>query len=205
MGVTLARAGLLGGPGVGGRCAGYADKIKNPTAVFSGLDKITGRIVSFEVAIDETVQFGALQMTPARLLHPAADGEPEHDLLRRGRRGRPSTARAIGSSPAGCSPRAPACTASSTRSTISGWSIAKAARKSSPSPRKPVEEPPPVQTRPSRRRSRAAAGQHHQSAATADRSAASADRNRAPASSDARQPLPSGCFPIINNDRTNDR
>jgi hypothetical protein len=41
-----------------------ADKIKNPTAVFSGLDKITGRIVSFEVAVDETVQFGALQLTP---------------------------------------------------------------------------------------------------------------------------------------------
>nr|WP_244610382.1 DUF2155 domain-containing protein [Microvirga pakistanensis] len=44
--------------------AAQADRIKNPTAVFSGLDKITGRIVSFEVRIDETVQFGALQMTP---------------------------------------------------------------------------------------------------------------------------------------------
>ena len=43
---------------------GLADKIKNPTAVFSGLDKITGRIIAFEVAVDETVQFGALQMTP---------------------------------------------------------------------------------------------------------------------------------------------
>lgn len=41
----------------------WADKIKNPTAVFSGLDKITGRIISFEVAVDETVQFGALQLT----------------------------------------------------------------------------------------------------------------------------------------------
>ncbi|WP_353184090.1 DUF2155 domain-containing protein [Bosea sp. (in: a-proteobacteria)] len=41
-----------------------ADRIKNPTAVFAGLDKITGRIISFEVAIDETVQFGALQLTP---------------------------------------------------------------------------------------------------------------------------------------------
>ena len=41
-----------------------ADKIKNPVAVFSGLDKITGRIISFEVSVDETVQFGALQMTP---------------------------------------------------------------------------------------------------------------------------------------------
>ena len=33
-------------------------------AVFSGLDKITGRIISFDVAINETVQFGALQVTP---------------------------------------------------------------------------------------------------------------------------------------------
>jgi hypothetical protein len=44
--------------------AALSDKIKNPSAVFSGLDKITGRIISFEVAIDETVQFGALQLTP---------------------------------------------------------------------------------------------------------------------------------------------
>jgi hypothetical protein len=41
-----------------------ADRIKNPTAVFAGLDKITGRIISFEVAIGETVQFGSLQITP---------------------------------------------------------------------------------------------------------------------------------------------
>ena len=34
----------------------HADRIRNPTAVFAGLDKITGRIISFEVAIDETVQ-----------------------------------------------------------------------------------------------------------------------------------------------------
>jgi len=39
-------------------------RISNPTAVFSGLDKITGRIITFDVAIDETVQFGALQVTP---------------------------------------------------------------------------------------------------------------------------------------------
>jgi hypothetical protein len=41
----------------------HADKIKHPIAVFSGLDKITGRIISFEVATDETVQFGSLQIT----------------------------------------------------------------------------------------------------------------------------------------------
>ncbi len=42
----------------------FADKIKNPTAIFAGLDKITGRIISFEVGISETVQFGSLQLTP---------------------------------------------------------------------------------------------------------------------------------------------
>jgi hypothetical protein len=41
-----------------------AAKIKNSVAVFSGLDKITGRTTSFDVYIDETVQFGALQVTP---------------------------------------------------------------------------------------------------------------------------------------------
>jgi len=39
-------------------------KIANPTAVFSGLDKITGRIISFDVALNETVRFGALEVTP---------------------------------------------------------------------------------------------------------------------------------------------
>jgi hypothetical protein len=43
----------------------HADKIKNPTAVFAGLDKITGRIITFDVAIGETVQFGSLQVTPS--------------------------------------------------------------------------------------------------------------------------------------------
>jgi hypothetical protein len=44
--------------------AALADKISNPVAVFDGLDKITGRIITFEVAVNETVQFGALQITP---------------------------------------------------------------------------------------------------------------------------------------------
>ncbi len=41
-----------------------AQKLANPGALFSGLDKITGRIINFDVAIGETVQFGALQVTP---------------------------------------------------------------------------------------------------------------------------------------------
>lgn len=39
-------------------------RIENPVAEFSGIDKITGRIITFDVYIDETVQFGALQVTP---------------------------------------------------------------------------------------------------------------------------------------------
>ncbi|WP_370638222.1 DUF2155 domain-containing protein [Ancylobacter sp. Lp-2] len=41
-----------------------AQKIANKTAVFSGLDKITGRIITFDAAVGETVQFGALRITP---------------------------------------------------------------------------------------------------------------------------------------------
>jgi hypothetical protein len=37
--------------------------IENGRAVFAGLDKITGRTISFDAAIGETVQFGALQVT----------------------------------------------------------------------------------------------------------------------------------------------
>jgi hypothetical protein len=54
-----------------------ADKIKNPTAIFAGLDKITGRILSFEAAVDETVQFGALQLTP-RVCFSRPPTEPQN-------------------------------------------------------------------------------------------------------------------------------
>ena len=41
-----------------------AETIANPVVEFAGLDKVTGRIIKFDVYIDETVQFGALQLTP---------------------------------------------------------------------------------------------------------------------------------------------
>jgi hypothetical protein len=56
MAATVAALGLA--------APAHAEKIANPVAVFAGLDKITGRIISFDVYIDETVQFGALQVTP---------------------------------------------------------------------------------------------------------------------------------------------
>ncbi len=58
-----------------------ADKIKHPTAVFAGLDKITGRIISFEVAIDETVQFGSLQITPRVCYSRPATDAPRTDAF----------------------------------------------------------------------------------------------------------------------------
>jgi hypothetical protein len=52
-----------------------AEKISNPVAVFAGLDKITGRIIAFDVYVDETVQFGALQVTP-RVCYTRPPTEP---------------------------------------------------------------------------------------------------------------------------------
>jgi hypothetical protein len=50
-------------------------KIENARAVFAGLDKITGRTISFDAAIGETVQFGALQVT-ARACYTRPPTEP---------------------------------------------------------------------------------------------------------------------------------
>jgi hypothetical protein len=52
-----------------------AQKIPNARAVFSGLDKITGRIITFDAGIGETVQFGALQVT-ARVCYTRPPTEP---------------------------------------------------------------------------------------------------------------------------------
>jgi hypothetical protein len=63
---------LIGAPSLA-----LADKIKNPIAIFSGLDKITGRIISFEVGIDETVEFGAFLVTP-RVCYTRPITEPQN-------------------------------------------------------------------------------------------------------------------------------
>ena len=39
-------------------------RIVNPVAGFAGLDKVTGRIINFDVYMNETVQFGSLRITP---------------------------------------------------------------------------------------------------------------------------------------------
>ena len=51
-----------------------AQKIVNKKASFSGLDKITGRIINFDEDIGETVQFGALRVkTAACYTRPATE------------------------------------------------------------------------------------------------------------------------------------
>ena len=51
-----------------------AQKIINKKAVFSGLDKITGRIINFDADIGETVQFGALRVkTDACYTRPSTE------------------------------------------------------------------------------------------------------------------------------------
>ena len=53
----------------------HADRISTPIAEFTGLDKITGRIISFDVYMDETVQFGSLLVTP-RVCYMRTPEEP---------------------------------------------------------------------------------------------------------------------------------
>lgn len=55
-----------------------AQPLANPVATFAGLDKITGRITRFDVYIDETVLFGALEITPR-----ACYNRPANDTLQR--------------------------------------------------------------------------------------------------------------------------
>lgn len=66
--MSLARASfalvIVATASVVGLAQASAARIENPVAVFSGIDKITGRITTFDVYVGETVQFGALQVTP---------------------------------------------------------------------------------------------------------------------------------------------
>jgi len=62
-----------------GAAPATAERTTNPVAEFTGIDKITGRIISFDVYIDETVQFGALQVTPRVCYSSGQKEEPKTD------------------------------------------------------------------------------------------------------------------------------
>lgn len=69
--LLIAPLALLTGPA-------QAQPIANPVAVFAGLDKITARVTQFDVYIDETVLFGALEITPR-----ACYNRPANETLQR--------------------------------------------------------------------------------------------------------------------------
>jgi hypothetical protein len=71
---ALVALGLMAAPAA-------AEKVANPVAEFAGLDKITGRIISFDVYMDETVQFGALQVTPRACYNRPPTEEPQTDAF----------------------------------------------------------------------------------------------------------------------------
>lgn len=73
-GVALLAALLLVSPALA-----QGQRIENPVAEFTGLDKITGRTITFDVYIDETVQFGALQVTPRVCYTAGEEMEPRTD------------------------------------------------------------------------------------------------------------------------------
>ena len=86
--MAASRISILGGAGLLAAAAltlvaspARADKIKNGTAVFSGLDKITGRIISFKAAMGETVQFGSLQVTARACYTRPAKEAPQTDTF----------------------------------------------------------------------------------------------------------------------------
>jgi hypothetical protein len=54
-----------------------AERLKNPVALFAGLDKITGTITTFDVAIDETKQFGSLVVRPRVCYSRPPEEEPK--------------------------------------------------------------------------------------------------------------------------------
>jgi hypothetical protein len=71
---ALLAAGLVAAAG-----PAAAERITNPVAEFTGIDKITGRIITFDVYINETVQFGALQVTPRVCYSAPESEEPKTD------------------------------------------------------------------------------------------------------------------------------
>ncbi|MER2533989.1 MAG: DUF2155 domain-containing protein [Rhizobiaceae bacterium] len=72
-------AGLILACALGTGAAGQQQRITNPVAEFTGVDKITGRIITFDVYVNETVQFGALQVTPRVCYSSPLTEEPKTD------------------------------------------------------------------------------------------------------------------------------
>jgi hypothetical protein len=78
---AAARLALAAGAFLIAASPALADRISTPIAQFTGLDKITGRIISFDVYIGETVQFGSLQITPRVCYKRTPEEPPQTDAF----------------------------------------------------------------------------------------------------------------------------
>lgn len=54
-----------------------AERIENQVAVFAALDKVTARIQKLEVPLNQTIEFGALKLTPRVCYSRAATERPK--------------------------------------------------------------------------------------------------------------------------------
>ncbi|WP_237684396.1 DUF2155 domain-containing protein [Pseudaminobacter soli (ex Zhang et al. 2022)] len=75
----IVAAALAAGVLLGATGPVLAERVTNPVAEFTGVDKITGRIITFDVYVNETVQFGALQVTPRVCYSRPKEEEPKTD------------------------------------------------------------------------------------------------------------------------------
>jgi hypothetical protein len=81
--LSFVLAGAVALAGVGSAFAQTSAPVlrnEHPVALFAGLDKITGELHTFYVFVDETVQFGALQLTP-RVCYDRPPSEPERTTV----------------------------------------------------------------------------------------------------------------------------
>jgi hypothetical protein len=76
---TIVAGALAAGVLFGATGPAMAERVTNPVAEFTGVDKITGRIITFDVYVNETVQFGALQVTPRVCYSRPKEEEPKTD------------------------------------------------------------------------------------------------------------------------------
>ena len=77
MGAALLAAAVV----LGAALPVHAERIKNPVAEFSGVDKITGKITTFDVYMNDTLQFGQLQVTPRVCYSSPETEEPKTDAF----------------------------------------------------------------------------------------------------------------------------
>jgi hypothetical protein len=74
---SLPRLAMIGLAALLASVAARAESIRNPLAVFAGLDKVTGKIKSFQIPIDKEGRFGNLLIRPRVCFSRPVTEEPK--------------------------------------------------------------------------------------------------------------------------------